>query len=190
MRFILICLLITVSTGTMLAQGEANSLKGVPFKERIVTGGGFGMGFGNYQDYVSVSPIIGYSLTKRILGGVGLSYQYIKYKDVYQGQDVSTNNYGINPFLRFNVYKGLFLQTEFEHLNYEFIQYPSLETTRSSYNSMLGGAGYVQPIGKNAAFFFMALYNFSYTTPNPYEFAPYDSPWILRVGVNIGGFIF
>ncbi|MDH4057372.1 MAG: hypothetical protein OEU76_01340, partial [Cyclobacteriaceae bacterium] len=75
-------------------------------------------------------------------------------------------------------------------LNYEFINYPSLETTRSGYNSFLGGAGYMQPMGRNAAIFFMALYNFSYTTPNPYEYAPYDSPWIIRVGVNIGGFIF
>jgi hypothetical protein len=190
MKISLWLVMLVISIGTVLGQGEDNSLKGVPAKERIVTGGGFGMGFNNYQDYISVSPIIGYSLTRKLLGGVGLSYQYVNYKDVLPGQDVSTNNFGLSPFLRFNVFRGIFLQTEYEHLNYEFITYPSLETTRQSYNSFFAGGGYVQPIGRNAAFFIMALYNFSFETPRPGEYAPYYNPWVLRVGVNIGGFIF
>ncbi|MBL7842643.1 MAG: hypothetical protein KF846_09820 [Cyclobacteriaceae bacterium] len=190
MRAFVISLLVVVGVGTTWAQGENNSLKDVPFKERVFTGGGFGMGFNNFQDYVSVSPVIGYSFTRKFMGGVGLSYQFVKYKNVLPGKDVNANNYGINPFLRFNVIQGFFLQTEFEHLNYEFINYPPLETTREAFNSFLGGGGYIQPIGRNAAFFAMVLYNFNFQTPAPGEYAPYYNPWILRVGVNVGGFIF
>ncbi len=190
MRALFIVTMLVLSTCAVLAQGEANSLKGVPAKERVFTGGGFGMGFNNFQDYIAVSPVIGYSFTRKFMGGVGLSYQFVKYKDVLPGKDVNANNYGINPFLRFNVIQGFFIQTEYEHLNYEFINYPSLETTRQAFNSFLGGGGYVQPVGRNASLFAMVLYNFNFQTPAPGEFAPYYNPWIFRVGVNIGGFIF
>lgn len=190
MRLIVILFFLILSGSAVLAQGEDNSLKGVPIKERIVTGGGFGMGFGNRQDYISISPIIGYSITRKFMAGSGISYQYIKYKNLRPGKDVSTNNYGVSPFLRFNVYKGFFIQSEYEVLNYELVQIPSLETVRSTYNSFLAGGGYIQPLGRNAAIFFMALYNFSYVIPKPGEYTPYDSPLILRAGINIGGFIF
>ncbi|MBX2961826.1 MAG: hypothetical protein KF687_04885 [Cyclobacteriaceae bacterium] len=190
MRALVIFLLVIASAGAIWAQGEANSLKDVPFKERVFTGGGFGMGFNNFQDFISVSPVVGYSFTRKFMGGVGLSYQFVKYKNVIPGKDINAHNFGINPFLRFNVVQGFFLQTEYEHLNYEFINYPSLETSRQAFNSFLGGAGYIQPMGRNAALFAMALYNFNFQTPAQNEFAPYYSPWIFRVGVNVGGFIF
>lgn len=189
MRAFVSSLLVVVCVGAVLAQGENNSLKDVPFKERVFTGGGFGMGFSNFQDHIAVSPVIGYSFTRKFMGGMGLSYQFVKYKNVVPGKDINANNFGINPFLRFNVVQGFFLQTEYEHLNYEFIT-PSLETTRQAFNSFLGGGGYIQPIGRNAALFAMALYNFNFQNPAPGEFAPYYNPWIFRVGVNVGGFIF
>jgi hypothetical protein len=34
----------------------------------------------------------------------------------------------------------------------------------------------------------MALYNFSYVN-NPNTYTPYDSPFVLRAGINIGGFL-
>lgn len=46
-----------------------NSLEGVPFKERIVTGGGLGLSFGSNQDFISLSPIIGYAFTKKFVAG-------------------------------------------------------------------------------------------------------------------------
>src|SRR5262245_2890044 len=115
-----------------IAQGEENSLAGVPFKERIVTGGGMGLGFGANQDFISLSPIIGYAFTKKFVAGTGLTYQYTKYKDVYPNKDVTTNNFGINPFARFTVYRGIFLHAEYEYLNYEGIL-PNLETQRANF---------------------------------------------------------
>lgn len=186
MRLIAIFVLIVGSTIGAFAQGEANSLKGVPASERIVTGGGMGMGFGNLQDFVSVSPIIGYAVTKRLVMGSGFTYRYTKYKGVTPS--VSFNDYSINPFARFTVYNGIFLQAEYEHLNYEY--YVGVgEKARNSFNSFLAGGGFMQPIGTRSSFFAMALYNFSYTASDSF-YTPYTSPWIIRVGINVGGFMF
>ncbi|HRJ28965.1 MAG TPA: hypothetical protein PLV21_18695 [Cyclobacteriaceae bacterium] len=186
MRASVSLLFLIISVGVAVAQGEDNSLKGVPFKERIVTGGGFGLGFGNVQDFVSLSPVIGYSVTRKFLVGSGFTYRYSKYKLVTPA--TSFNDYSINPFARFTVYKGFFVQTEFEHLNYQLLVGPG-EKERRSFNSFLAGAGLLQPIGNKASFFIMALYNFSYT-PSDAFYTPYQSPWVIRAGVNIGGFIF
>lgn len=186
MRASVSLLFLIISVGVAVAQGEDNSLKGVPFKERIVTGGGFGLGFGNVQDFVSLSPVIGYSVTRKFLVGSGFTYRYSKYKLVTPA--TSFNDYSINPFARFTVYKGFFVQTEFEHLNYQLLVGPD-EKERRSFNSFLAGGGLLQPIGNKASFFIMALYNFSYT-PSDAFYTPYQSPWVIRAGVNIGGFIF
>src|SRR5690606_36653311 len=72
--------LLTAITGVAYAQGEENSLKGVPLNERLVFGGGLGLGFGSDQDYILISPSIGYLFTRKLMAGVNLTYQYNNYK--------------------------------------------------------------------------------------------------------------
>jgi len=166
------------------SQGEDNSLKGVPWKERIVTGGGLGLSFSRNQDFFAVNPLLGYSFTKRLVAGTGATYQYIKFKNVTpNNQSISINNYGLNPFVRYTVYEGFFAQAEYEWLSFE----QPIEGGRKNFNSFLAGGGLLQPIGDKASFFVMVLYNFSYRTPQAGELAPYNSPIILRAGFNIGG---
>jgi hypothetical protein len=180
--FITATFIITV-TVIAFSQGKNNSLKGVPFKERIVTGGGLGLSFGRQSDFFSVSPVIGYRLTNRLLGGTGITYRYTNYK-IFK-PSIKLNDYGVNPFLRFTFYRNIFVQTEFEYLNYEF-PVSQVETTRQNFNSFLGGGGFIQPIGKNVFLYLMALYNFSYRDPIAGQYSPYDSPLIIRGGLNIG----
>jgi hypothetical protein len=170
----------------VLGQGKDNSLKGVPFKERIVTGGGLGLGFGSVQDFVSVSPVLGYSLTKKFIAGTGVTYRYTNYK--ISNPSIKLNDYAISPFLRYNIYRGFFAQTEYEYLNYEF-PVTTTETIRMDFKSFLAGGGLVQPIGRNLAFYVMALYNFSYQQPVPGRVSPYGSPFVIRAGINVGGFL-
>lgn len=180
-RLAFIVLIIGSFSLEAFSQGEDNSLKGMPLKDRIVTGGGVGLGFGNVQDYFSVSPMIGYRLTAKLLAGTGLTYRYTNYK--ITKPSIKLNDYGVNPFLRFTVYRNIFLQTEFEHLNYEF-PLTTVESTRQTFNSFLAGGGFVQPLGERFAFYVMALYNFSYQEQGVYS--PYDSPIVIRAGINIG----
>lgn len=169
------------------SQNNENSLKGVPASERIMFGGGIGLGFGNQQDYVVLSPVIGYKLTEKFIAGTGVSYRYTKYKGFSPA--IKLTDYSINPFARYMVYQNIFLQAEYEHLNYEF-PLTITETTRKSFNSFMAGGGFMQPLGGQVYLFVMALYNFSYTTPQPNEYAAYDSPWVIRAGINIGNFGF
>lgn len=189
MRRIVCVLLLTFIFYCSAFAQEGNSLKGVPFKERIVTGGGLGLGFGSNQDFVSLSPVIGYAITKKFIAGSGFTFRYTNYK-IY---DLRLVDYAINPFLRYTVYRGIFLQTEYEYLNYEapYLQSQTsvIETTRETYNSFMAGGGIVQPVGDKAALFVMILYNFSYRSPTLGSYSPYDSPLIIRAGINIGGFL-
>lgn len=180
-RSLLVLLFVAVMSFESFSQGKDNSLKGMPLKDRIVTGGGLGLGFGSVQDYFSVSPMIGYRVTAKLLAGTGLTYRYTNYKVVRPSMKL--NDYGVNPFLRFTVYRNIFLQTEYEYLNYEF-PVTLAETTRRSFDSFLGGAGFIQPLGERFAFYLMALYNFSYE--DTLQYSPYDSPWVIRAGINIG----
>jgi len=163
------------------AQGEDNSLKGVPANERIVFGGGLGLGFGSYQDYVLISPSIGYLLTKKLMAGVNLTYQYSKYKTYRPA--ITSNSYGGGPFARFMVYRGIFIQAEYEYLNYE-----DFFERRSGYSSFMAGGGFIQPIGSKSSFYLSVLYNFNYEIPKPNEFSPYSSPWVIRAGISLGQF--
>jgi hypothetical protein len=168
-------------------QGEANSLKGTPFKDRIVTGGGLGAAFNRYQDFVSISPEIGYQITRKLMAGTRLTYRYTNYKDIRPS--VKFNDYGIGPFLRFTVYRNIFIQTEYEYLNYEDLQIPitpAQETVRRDFSSFMAGGGFFQPIGQKTSFYIMAMYNFSYRDARPNEYTPYNSPLVIRAGINIG----
>jgi hypothetical protein len=186
MRFVFCVLLFFVAHTLAIGQGEKNSLKGTPFKERIVTGGGFGLGFSSTSDFFSVSPMIGYQVTTRFMAGTGFTYRFTNYKT---SPPIKLNDYGINPFLRFIVYKNIFLQTEYEYLNYEF---PTsfTESVRQEFGSFLAGGGFVQPISSKVGIYFMALYNFSYKTPIGNDYTPYNSPLVIRAGVNVGNFGF
>lgn len=180
-KFILAVLLVALIPLGVFSQGKNNSLEGMPLRDRIVTGGGMGLGFGAVQDFISVSPMIGYRLTARLLGGTGFTYRYTNYK-VFK-PSIKLNDYGISPFLRFTFYRNIFLQTEYEYLNYEF-PLAATETTRRSFDSFLAGGGFIQPLGNRFAFFLMALYNFSYQ--DQVQYSPYDSPFVIRAGINIG----
>lgn len=179
-RFITAVLVLALPL-TAFSQGKNNSLEGMPLRDRIVTGGGLGLGFGSVQDYFSVSPMIGYRLTARLLAGTGVTYRYTNYKVIKPS--IKLNDYGLNPFLRFTFYRNIFLQTEYEYLNYEFPLTVS-ETTRRSFDSFLAGGGIIQPLGDRFAFYLMALYNFSYQ--DQVQYSPYDSPIVIRAGINIG----
>lgn len=176
--------MVFVSINAIAQWGEEPMDEKPAFKDRIFTGGGFGLSFSSQYDYISVSPIIGYQITPRVAGGLNLIYRYTKYK--YVTPSVSTNDYGVSPFLRFQVYGPLFLHTEYEYLNYEYVTYVG-QSVRNSYSSFMAGGGFFQPVGRRAGFFAMALYNFSYRNPtSPNDYYPYSSPWVLRVGITAG----
>jgi hypothetical protein len=184
MKKTLITLLaMSVCTLAMAQWGEEEMSDKPTLRERLFTGGGFGLSFSNYYDFVSVSPLVGYKITPKLAAGVQVQYRYTKYKQFTP--KFSTNDYGISPFVRYSIYAPIFLQAEYEYLNYEY-PITTSESIRKTYNSFLAGGGFFQPIGRHAGFYAVAMYNFSYRAANYGEVTPYNSPLVLRVGVTAG----
>lgn len=181
MKCLLTCLVLIVSLEVSAQWGDETMGDKPAFKDRIFVGGGIGGGFSSSQDFFSISPIIGYKLSERVVPGLSLMYRYTNNK--FNTPAISTSDYGISPFVRYMVGGGFFLHAEYEYMNYEYPITPT-ETQRKGFGSFLAGGGFFQPIGRRAGFFATALYNFSYQSNS--IIYPYSSPLIFRFGITAG----
>jgi len=182
-KLTLVMVLSIVGTCAFAQWGDEEMSDKPSIRDRIFTGGGIGASFSSYSSFVSISPLIGYKITPKLAGGLQFTYRYTQYKTI--SPSVSTNDFGVSPFLRFSVYGPFFLHAEYEYLNYE-IPISGTETIRQDFNSFMAGGGFFQPIGRKAGFYLMALYNFSYKQSTPTSYSPYNSPLILRAGITAG----
>ena len=146
----------------------------------VFYGGGIGLSFGTI-DYIEIAPMIGIQVTDEFSTGINLLYRYRD--DSRYSPSLSTNDYGGGLFARYRFLPNLFAQTEYEYLNFEYYDFGGTKTS-DSYSSFLVGGGLSQPVGHNVAMTAVVLYNFSYSESDIYR--PYDSPWIVRVGVTAG----
>jgi hypothetical protein len=149
-------------------------------KDRFFFGGGLGLSFGDV-DYVEIAPLVGYHVMPKLDGGMQVFYRWVN--DGRYPEDISTDDYGANIFMRYFVLPSIFVQGQYEFINYEFIL-PSLDTERDTANSFLAGGGYSQPIGRGAGFYFSVLYNFSYDDND--LTSPYADAWQVQAGVTVG----
>ena len=102
-------------------------------------------------------------------------------KDTRYAEDVTTHDYGANLFARVDLFRGLFVQGEYEYLNYEYARNHQGDTSRDTQGSWLAGPG-ISFGGRGVGFYMVGLYNFSYDSNDLYS--PYDEPWIFRAGVT------
>ena len=146
------------------------------FWEKVYVGGNVGFQFGTVT-FAEVSPLVGYQFTEKITAGIGVTYQYYRYKDRFY--ELTTNVYGARVFGRYFFTSYLFGHVEYEYLNLEaFDFYP---TRRVDVESVLVGGGYFQRFGMgNSGIYLMLLYNLTESA-----YTPYTNP-ILRIGVNLG----
>ncbi len=178
-KLILTLFIASISSIAFAQWGQEEMDEKPTFRDRIFTGGGFGLSFNSYYDYFSVSPIVGYKITPKLVGGIGLQYSHYKYKQYSPA--ITTDNYGGSVFLRYKIFDPIFLHAEYEYLNYQFT-----ETQRQGFNSFMAGGGFFQPIGRKAGIYVMALYNFSYQNPTLGQYSVYNSPLVIRAGITAG----
>ena len=110
-------------------------------------GGGLGLAFGDVQ-FISIEPVIGYSISPKLSAGGRLIFRYRK--DTRYEPEFSTNDYGAGLFLRYMVARPFYVQGEYEHLNYELQSFDG-SSERQGFDSVYGGFGVAQPIGTNTA---------------------------------------
>jgi hypothetical protein len=113
-----------------------------PLGKKYITGGSFGVSFGNYNTYVNVAPILGYRVTNRVTLGTGLSYYYLDISG-YKGSLL-----GGNLFAQAMVYK-----TFYAHGQYELIDF------RDNFSVILAGAGYRQMFSNRAGIDLQVLFD-------------------------------
>lgn len=148
--------------------------EGSSFFDRVYLGGNFGAQFGSVT-FVDLSPLAGYMITPKLSAGVGVTYQYLKYRNF----DQSFSTYGWRTFVRRNVGRQFFVHGEFENINLEAFSNPSgTDTYRYWVPGLFVGGGLFQPIGNRGGFMISALYNLMYDDMR----SPYNSPLVLRVG--------
>lgn len=157
--------------------GSSDTMAAGP--KRYWVGGGIGIGLGDIE-FVSVEPIFGYAFNEKTSAGVRLVFRYTN--DTRGVEDTSSTDWGGSLWGRYLIKAGIFAQLEYEYLNYEFNTIGG--SSDESFQSVLGGFGFQRPIGSNAAFFALGLYNFSYDSDE--LVSPYDGPWIFRAGVSFG----
>jgi len=162
--------------------------------DKIIVGGGIGLSFGTITN-ISVMPKVGYRITENFSAGIGLGYNYFRWKDYFELQDVNGNTsyydyktsmYSASVWARYIVWRNIFAHLEYEHnfmsfWDYGFDQQGSgaIVANKINYNagSLLVGAGIRQPVGDRFAVTFAVYYD---VLQNEY------SPYYKRVFPQIG----
>ena len=145
--------------------GQRRKEEPPPLRERLFYGGNLGLQFGTITD-IQIAPIIGLWLLPRVAVAVGPNFRF--YKDRYD----QTNIYGGKTYLQFVVFKninsvipigantGIFLHFEDELLSLEssFWKNSPVTSDRFYINTLLGGGGVSQQIGRRSSLNIMVLW--------------------------------
>ena len=163
LKNIIIILLLFISISTV--SGQKKREEPPPLRERLFFGGNFGLQFGTITD-IQLSPIIGLWVLPRVAVAVGPDYRF--YKDPIG----KTNIYGGKSYLQFVVFKninsvlpigantGIFLHLEDDLLSLEssFWKTTPYTSDRFYINTLLGGGGISQQLGRRASLNLMFLW--------------------------------
>ena len=156
------------------AQKEVNMDSGPSFTDRIYTGGGFGFSTGTYETFLSVSPLAGYMITRKLSAGLGVTYQY--YNNRFY--EVDDHRYGGKVFVMQMLVHQFFLYGEHNFINLNPAPWIEGHPRDTFSRTMLGG-GFSQPLGR-ASFNVIATYDISWN-----ESSPYPSPWSIGAFISI-----
>lgn len=171
-RFFPLFLLLMLSSA-VYAQKAVDFDDDPSFFDRVYFGGGLGFSSSNYATFITVSPLAGYMITPNLSAGVGVQYQYIKYKFA----DVSDNTYGGSLFTRYNIGQ-FFLQGEYNVINIEASPGDDINN-RLNFDRLLFGGGITQPLGSRARINVLGMYDILYDVASPFA-----SPWVFRVFIS------
>lgn len=168
----------TAEPAPNLENAEKEEKEKVPLRDRLMYSGNFGLQFGDVT-FVQLMPTVGYKLTKKIVAGPGVIYQYESYRGIG-----SFHSYGGKVFGRALVYDNFFLHSEYEMLNTFYLEVDNvrqeIRERRVNINALLAGGGYRQMIGDRTSVDIMVLFDLIDS-----QYSPYSSP-IVRIGFSGG----
>ncbi len=178
--FLVVSLKVSAQTDTLGNYGESQH-RGFSW-DRAFTGGSFGLTVGDITD-IQLDPELGYRFGNYLYAGIGFDYEYYNYTDSYYNYSYTAQFIGGNIFARYVVYKSIFAETQFRETNWNAPEpnfatgyYTSVNVTVPAFNV---GAGYMQQVGRNSAFYIVALYDLLYG-----DNSPSDSPFAIQIGFD------
>ena len=190
LSFVLVFILsVSFSTFAQTELPTQNTKPKSSLKDKLIVGGNFGFGFSGDQIAIEVAPLLAYKLSDRWIAGVSGRYLYSKTRIYYDPVNYfyyKYNIYGGGLLSRYNIYRGLFVEGDFELNNVDALTLTdpinlTYTTQREWIPSLLLGGGYAQPIGQNSSFFLSVLYDVLQNRNSPYYQVP-----VIRAGFGIG----
>ena len=160
------------------------------FAQRIIWGGELAVSLGDYTN-LGISPVLGYRITDNFSAGIGMGYQYYRYKDFFtvhnnatqqdEYWDLKANFFSPSIWARYIVWRNLFVHAEGEY-NFMSFKQPVIDgntggiisqTTRYQVPSVLIGPGYRLPMGEKASINFSLLYDVLQDEYSPHGNQPF-----------------
>ncbi|RQO30495.1 hypothetical protein DBR32_13090 [Taibaiella sp. KBW10] len=147
--------------------------------QRLVMGGGFGLGFGSGSFNASISPLVGYKLTNNLMAGVSIGYQYFRESNYTTFYNTTTSRYENYPrrysmfspgaWVRYNLFSQFFVQAHFEYhiSDVKWTEAATLgggsgkESVKANYSipTLLVGAGYRLPVSERISLYLGLYYD-------------------------------
>lgn len=164
----------TKSDSVSVVQNQPKSKKDTrPMKERIDFGFGTSFWITPSQTFIEVTPVLAYRFPKTLITGLG--YRYIYRHDRVFDRDL--NAYGPNVFARVNLIPKIYLWTQYEILNNEYLNTSSVtDPTKSTIttNSWFAGLGFMKSVGRKGrgGISMQILYNFLYDKDDDLYYSP------------------
>jgi len=148
---------------------------GVPLSQRIYYGGSFTFSIGS-TTRIGIFPCVGYKITPRTSGGIGLSYEYIN----YEGRGRSGHNYGVSTFARYRLVPKIYGHAEFRVSDYEVFTAP--DSHRATVPFLLLGGGYANQISARTWAYVEMLFDVINDPDSPYG----EGEPMINVGASVG----
>lgn len=150
-------------------------------KNKIVVGGNVGAGYYGNALSVSLSPQVGYRLTRSLEVGTRLGYQ-MTYHTAYSAYGPYFDHFFTGSlYANYEIFAGLYAQVENETACC-LVTGPNITSSKSLwFNSFLVGGGYRQYSGSRSYVFYDLMYDLSWDFMDAYN-NPYSSPFIVRWG--------
>jgi hypothetical protein len=170
----------TPADGSSSSKEQKKSKKSSPvkqqsnIKDKIVVGGGLDLQFGDIT-FIGVTPLVGYYITDKLLAGGIFTYRFVQYN--YLVPKYSTSTFGVAPFVRYDIFKGIFAHVEYEALYGEW----NYRDDPFWITSFFVGGGYNARIGNRG---FAGVYILWNLTEDPNN-RIYNNP-VLRFSFGVG----
>lgn len=179
-KYLFLLLIVTaVNAQTGFAQEQDKDAAPPPGgfdKSKLFFGGNFGLGFGNRNTYINISPQAGYRFNQYLAAGLGVNFNYRGYKLDYGNGNVYKERYGyagMNIFGRVYPIPFVLIQAQPE-LNYSWGSFKNVGESTQKFpgqfvpSLLLGAGGSIPTGGGNGALILMLQYDVIQDGRSPY----------------------